>query len=131
MNDFQENSSPSIKTIPYATALSEQYKFIESPGHGWLRVPLREIIQLGIAEKITAYSYMDNQFAYLEEDIDAGVFIRARIGLPDYQECSPADNARAREFCDHSVKIVYQEYPAVRRLRHYQPHRVASESGRP
>ena len=53
------------------------FTFHTDPGHGWLQVPLRTIDSLGIADDISNYSYRDRTNAYLEEDCDAGVFIRA------------------------------------------------------
>ena len=50
------------------------YQFISDPAHGWLRVPLAEIAGL----EFTPYSYQDDEYAYLEEDSDAGTFINAR-----------------------------------------------------
>lgn len=55
------------------------YKFIVDPGHGWLKVPLNEIHGL----KFSSYSFRDNKYAYLEEDVDAGIFISAR-GLTEH-----------------------------------------------
>lgn len=46
-------------------------------GHGWLQVPWEDIIKLGIADKISSYSYMAGLFVYLEEDCDAGIYLKA------------------------------------------------------
>lgn len=54
------------------------YTFIEDPSHGWLEVPVSELVALGIADKITRYSYKHNGMAYLEEDCDASTFLEAR-----------------------------------------------------
>lgn len=51
------------------------YEYHTDPGHGWLKVPMKEIEELGI--KITEFSYQDGDFGYLEEDLDAGTFMRA------------------------------------------------------
>lgn len=51
--------------------------FFEDPGHGWLRVPRGLISQLNISNKISSYSYQDNNYLYLEEDCDAEVFASA------------------------------------------------------
>jgi hypothetical protein len=45
---------------------------ISDSGHGWLKVRLGYVYGLDIS----GYSYMDNQFAYLEEDCDAQVFYK-------------------------------------------------------
>lgn len=47
------------------------------PGHGWLKVPIAIIDSLGIGHKISAYSYMRKDYAYLEEDCDMGAFMIA------------------------------------------------------
>jgi len=53
------------------------YNFYEDPGHGWLKVPIKEILKLNIADKIT-YSYMLGEYAYLEEDSDLSTFVNAK-----------------------------------------------------
>ena len=45
------------------------------PGHGWLRVTLKMLVKLGIADKITPFSYVRTVYAYLEEDVDATLFL--------------------------------------------------------
>ena len=47
------------------------------PGHGWIRVPRTMLTKLGIAEKITRFSYAKGKYVYLEEDLDATTFIKA------------------------------------------------------
>ncbi len=47
------------------------------PGHGWGKVPLYLLKNLGITEKITSYSYYRKGFAYLEEDLDLSTFLYA------------------------------------------------------
>lgn len=47
-------------------------------GHGWLEVTKSELAQLGITAKISGWSYHDNGKAYLEEDCDLSVFIKAK-----------------------------------------------------
>ena len=79
-----------------------EYLFIEDPGHGWLRVPLEELVELGIADQITIFSYQDQRYAYLEEDLDAGTF------------------ARSKGLDLRTVPTEYQEYTNVRRLPSYQ-----------
>ena len=54
------------------------YKFYTDSGHGWLEVPLAELRELGIADKISGYSYIRGDFAYLEEDRDAGIFDQSK-----------------------------------------------------
>jgi hypothetical protein len=63
--------------------VSDQLTIIIDPGHAWLRVPLVEIAQLGIEDQISAYSFINGRFAYLEEDSDAGRYEKlARKPMP-------------------------------------------------
>ena len=54
-----------------------KFTFISDPGHGWLKVPIKLLQQLGIAHKITAWSFQRTPYAYLEEDCDMQLFVRA------------------------------------------------------
>lgn len=54
-------------------------KFIHSdPGHSWMAVKTRELVELGIADKITQYSHFKGKTTYLEEDVDARTYITAQ-----------------------------------------------------
>jgi hypothetical protein len=44
------------------------------PGHSWLRVPLKMFHEYNA--KASSYSYVKNTFIYLEEDCDAGWFLK-------------------------------------------------------
>jgi len=57
--------------------MKKKFNFYSDPGHGWLKVSKKLIQQLGIEDQITTYSYMRNDFVYLEEDCDASTFINA------------------------------------------------------
>jgi hypothetical protein len=56
------------------------YRFIADPDHGWIEVTALEVHRLGIAGRISTHSYMsrDGKLVYLEEDVDAGHFFRAK-----------------------------------------------------
>jgi hypothetical protein len=54
-------------------------KVFADPGHAWARIPKAKLVQLGIADKISPYSYMNGANAFLEEDCDLSVLIRALI----------------------------------------------------
>jgi hypothetical protein len=56
----------------------QPYLFTTDNGHGWLRVTIAELSKLGIAKKVSAFSYMRAGFAYLEEDLDLGLFVSAK-----------------------------------------------------
>ena len=51
--------------------------FFSDPSHGWGRVTRSMIELLGIADKISGYSYQDKGYVYLEEDCDLPRFITA------------------------------------------------------
>ena len=56
---------------------NKTYTFYEDPGHGWVAVPMDDLIALGVADKITSYSYLLGNMAFLEEDCDLPTFVRA------------------------------------------------------
>ena len=51
--------------------------YFTDPGHGWVSVKLDKLQALGIADKVSAYSYMRGSSAYLEEDCDLSLLYRA------------------------------------------------------
>lgn len=79
---------------------------INDPGHAWLSVPnalVREVDRInGVAERISAYSFITDDRAYFEEDRDAGLFVKAaldaglevKIGAPRFASRS----AQCRQF---------------------------------
>ena len=59
------------------------FQLLENPGHSWLFVPLQLVVDLGIAGRISGFSYIVGSMAALEEDCDAAVFadaLEARTG---------------------------------------------------
>jgi len=59
-----------------------KYRYIQDPGHGWLEVPLAQVLDLGIA--VSAYSYINRKTntVYLEEDCDMSRFLIAKGVTP-------------------------------------------------
>ena len=53
------------------------FKFYSDPGHGWIAVKRQLLTELGIADKISSYSYQRGKTVYLEEDCDAPTFVNA------------------------------------------------------
>ena len=47
-------------------------------GHGWLEVKISLLKELGIENQITPFSYLDTsgEIAFLEEDVDATLFMK-------------------------------------------------------
>jgi hypothetical protein len=54
-----------------------EYYFFSDPGHGWLAVDYDELVELGIQDKISHYSYVKGDTVFLEEDCDMAVFMNA------------------------------------------------------
>ena len=50
-------------------------KVFGDPGHAWARFPKAKLVSLGIADKITPYSYQNGTNAFLEEDCDLGLAV--------------------------------------------------------
>lgn len=58
--------------------LRNTFDLVLDSSHGWLKVPVSELERLNIVEDITTYSYVRNDVAYLEQDVDMGTFLNAR-----------------------------------------------------
>jgi hypothetical protein len=54
------------------------FDLVTDASHGWLKVPVAELERLNIVEDITTHSYVRNDMAYLEQDVDLGQFLVAR-----------------------------------------------------
>jgi hypothetical protein len=91
-------------------ARSLTLNFYQDPGHGWARVPLQLLDDLGIAEQISSYSYMRGGHAYLEEDCDLSRLLGAAqaAGL----------TVKLREFHTNNQS----------RIRGYRPYRTAVQA---
>ena len=69
--------------------------FYSDAGHGWAKVHIDLLDELGIRDKITSYSYMRGSYAYLEEDCDVSTLHKAAnaAGLNiKWKEMKPANN---------------------------------------
>ena len=56
-----------------------KHTFFADREHAWLEVELQELQRLGIAGAVSEYSYLNKGggIAYLEEDVDAPLFVEA------------------------------------------------------
>lgn len=81
------------------------FKFYSDAAHGWLAVKYQLLIDLGCAEEITSYSYQRGGTVYLEEDQDAGTFLRAyraRYGAaPALVPAPHVDRSRIRGYAPY------------------------------
>jgi hypothetical protein len=80
------------------------YRFFADPGHAWIEVPRGDLIELGIADKVSRYSYVKGDTVYLEEDCDALLFFIA------YEE---------RYGSKPKWVEVFEEVTPIRNYRHY------------
>ena len=72
--------------------------FYCDPGHGWAKIHKNWLELLGIADKISHYSYMRKNYAYLEEDCDLSLLFEAAKALDI--------TVKLREYnCNKSSKI--------------------------
>lgn len=89
--------------------MSKTYIYHTDPGHGWFAVKRSELLKLGIADKITGFSYVRGGTVYLEEDCDAARFFEAyeqQFGSkPQYRES-------------------HREYTPIRNYQSYSPEAV-------
>ena len=96
------------------------YKHITDAGHGWLSVPIQDVMDAGIADQISSCSYISRTRVYLEEDCDAALFLKAANidGLSiksTYSECSKVRTYAAYkpDYCGHlrpgSTVLLYND----------------------
>jgi hypothetical protein len=52
-------------------------QMFSDPGHGWVRFPKARLARLGIADKISSYSYQRGSNAFIEEDGDLSTLMSA------------------------------------------------------
>lgn len=57
------------------------YIFHSDGGHGWLAVKKKELKKLGIENEISSCSYAKGDTAYLEEDCDYPIFVKAKAEI--------------------------------------------------
>jgi len=100
------NQKGEAMTTEATTTKKVVRKFHSDPGHGWLCVKIAELEALGIADKITGFSYMRKQSAYLEEDTDLTTYINAL-------------KSRGYELETVNGKIFNKDHP-IKRFQPYQ-----------
>jgi hypothetical protein len=111
LNNNNQKGEAMTTTATTTTTTSKKVvrKFHQDPGHGWLCVKIAELEALGIADKITGYSYMRKQSAYLEEDTDLTTYINAL-------------KSRGYELETVDGKIFNKDHP----IKRFQPYQYGS-----
>ena len=92
------------------------FKFYADPGHAWLEVTRQELRAAGIAAEISKFSYADpvSNKVYLEEDADAGIFLRA-AGMGSQAERDAAGVSIISKHIDDNIFI--RQLPAYEPVR--------------
>jgi len=58
--------------------MEKTFTFYSDPGHGWLAVAYSDVLAAGLdLTSFSHYSYVKGQTLFLEEDLDAGIFLKA------------------------------------------------------
>lgn len=80
--------------------MKSKYELFIDDGHAWIKVSIAELIRLGICNDISEYSFQYKNFAYLEEDYDASVFLSAKDEKGEKVELKPrySDRSRIRNY---------------------------------
>ena len=72
------------------------------PGHSWAKVPRKALHDLGIAQRITPFSYQRGAHVYLEEDCDLATFLHAYReqvgGTPKFTESYTNRSSKIRSY---------------------------------
>lgn len=72
---FYRDVNGDIKCEEVSQKAKFHFKKYDDPGHGYFAIKKAYLHKLGIAEKISSYSYEKGATAYLEEDCDGSLFI--------------------------------------------------------
>lgn len=108
-NEFNQQQGEAMTTA--TTTKKVVRKFHTDASHGWICVKIAELEALGIADKITGFSYMRKQSAYLEEDTDYTTYLNAL-------------KSRGYELETVDGKIFDKPHP----IRRFQPYQYGSSA---
>ena len=79
-------------------------KVFGDSGHAWARFPKARLVKLGIADKITPYSYQNGVNAFLEEDCDLATLIntlQAKGVKVKFEETYTNRQSKIRGYCSY------------------------------
>ena len=79
-------------------------KVFGDSGHAWARFPKARLVKLGIADKITPYSYQNGANAFLEEDCDLSTLIntlQANGFKVKFDETYTNSQSKIRGYCSY------------------------------
>jgi hypothetical protein len=81
-----------------------KYRLFSDPGHSWLEVDFNELVKLGINKKITAWSYYKGNNVYLEEDVDAPLYLQTKKDLTDKGLGRRRQAAASKSLCGNDLR---------------------------
>lgn len=97
------------------------YQYFSGPAHGWLKVPLQEIVDLKLTDKISKFSYIsdDQKDVYLEGDKDAVLFVFTKAGVPVKEKIEMDEHMRIQRIENEIAQLVIHNEKQIRDLQHY------------
>ena len=101
------------------------------PGHAWARFPKARLIKLGIADKITSFSYERNGQAFLEEDCDLNILVgalKARGYEVKFRESHTNRSSKIRGYSSYSYKAPQPQTKIVKNLMTGQPVEIDADT---
>jgi len=63
--------------MSFATNPQNAVTYVSDPSHSYLKVPVRLAEKLNFTNKISEYSFFNEEYIWLEEDVDMALFFNA------------------------------------------------------
>jgi len=63
--------------MSFATNPQNAVTYVSDPSHSYLKVPVRLAENLNFTDKISEYSFFNEEYIWLEEDVDMALFFNA------------------------------------------------------
>lgn len=91
-----------------------RYNYMMDAGHGWLEVKTEELKELGIADRISHYSYIhpSRGWVYLEEDLDMPYFLNQKeqagqkVAKEQIKSVRRGDRSRIRNYPSYNEEEI-------------------------
>ena len=96
------------------------YTFHQDPGHGWLAVKRQELVDLGIHEQISHYSYQRGKTVYLEEDCDLQIFLAAKKLIKEAVSIRDSNTNKRSPIRSYES---YTPFPSVGEMTYYETYK--------
>jgi hypothetical protein len=101
------------------------------PGHAWARFPKARLEKLGIADKITKYSYQRGANAFLEEDCDLSLLMAAlkQSGYEvKFKEAHTNRQSKIRSYSQYYYKAPERKTMVVKNLMTGKPVEIEADT---